>query len=123
MKLGRRENQDETKSPASGVLKNIVHTEKFGIVSFDNIGVTGRHYHIKLEEVYLILSGEIIVEVKEKGENICRRVELKRGDVLLLQPGDVHKIIETSKENKLLVFCIPDWQEEDEIIVDEKRST
>ena len=117
MKVIRLRDQSEERTPDCGVLKNIFHSEEFGVVKFDNIGVTGRHYHRKLKEVYCLLKGTIVVEVHEKGTKFSRKVKLNEGEALLLYPGDIHKVIKVSKVNSLLVFCIPDWRKSDEILV------
>lgn len=114
MLIKRKKQQIEFKSPVCGYLADIIKTKDFGIVRAENIGVTGKHYHKRLTEVYHLLSGEIVVEVKEKNKKE-KRVNLKTGDVLVLQPFDIHKIIKASDKNELLVTCVPDWQEEDEI--------
>ena len=117
MIIKRKGNQTKIKSPSCGDLLEIVKTKDFGIVRAENIGITGRHYHRKLTEVSHLLSGEIEVEVGKKGGKV-ETVVLKSGDVLVLQPFDIHKIVKASKNNKMLVTCVPDWSEEDEINVE-----
>jgi mannose-6-phosphate isomerase-like protein (cupin superfamily) len=109
-----KKQQIKFKSPACGYLIDVIKDKNFGIVKAENIKVTGRHYHKKATETYYLLSGEISVEVKEKNKKE-KLVNLKTGDVLILQPYDVHKIVKVSDKNELLVTCVPDWREDDEI--------
>jgi mannose-6-phosphate isomerase-like protein (cupin superfamily) len=117
MLIKRKYQQKRFKSPICGYLVDIVKTKDFGIVRADSIGVTGKHYHKKSTEVYHLIKGEIAVEVKEKGKKEVV-VTLKPGDVLVLQPHDIHKVVKASKSNELLVTCVPDWREDDEILVE-----
>ncbi|MFH1899031.1 MAG: cupin domain-containing protein [Patescibacteria group bacterium] len=117
MLIKKKKQQVKFKSPVCGFLIDIIKTGKFGIVKAENIGITGRHYHKKTTEVYYLLSGEIVVEVKEKNKKE-KKVKLEAGDVLVLQPYDIHKIIKASDKNQMIVTCVPDWQEEDEINVE-----
>lgn len=113
----QNKNLVKIKSPVCGFLTDVVKTGEFGIVKAENIGVTGRHYYKKTTEVYHLLSGELALEIKERNKK-QKRVELKSGDVLVLQPFDIHKIIKASPKNKMIVTCVPDWLEEDEINVE-----
>ena len=57
------------------------------------------HYHKTSREFYFVLDGESTIEV-----NDTERV-LRRGDMLLTEPGDVHRLRnDNEKEFKLLVF-------------------
>jgi len=116
MLIKKRKQQKKFKSPICGFLIDVVKTKDFGIVKAENIGVTGKHYHKKITEVYHLLSGELTLEIKEKGKKE-KKIELKSGDVLVLQPFDIHKIIKASSKNELIVTCVPDWREDDEIRV------
>ncbi len=116
MLFKKKNHQKKFKSPICGYLIDVVKTKDFSIVKAENIGVTGKHYHKKMDEVYHLISGWITLEIKEKGKKE-KIVQLKAGDVLLLQPFDEHKIIKASKKNELIVTCVPPWREDDEISV------
>lgn len=117
MLIKRKKQQKRFKSPICGYLIDVVKTKDFGIVKANNIGITGKHYHKKTTEVYHLMAGELTLEVKEKGKKE-KTVQLKPGDALVLQPHDVHKIIKASSRNRLIVTCVPDWREDDEIAVE-----
>jgi len=117
MIIKTKKQQIKFKSPVCGYLIDVVKTNDFGIVKAENIKITGKHYHKKTTETYYLLSGEISVEVKDKNKKETI-VNLKAGDVLVLQPFDIHKIVKVSVKNELLVTCVPDWQENDEICLE-----
>lgn len=117
MIIKRKSQQKKFKSPICGYLVDVVKTEDFSLVKADNIGVTGKHYHKKTTEVYHLIKGEVTLEVKEKGKKEVK-IALKSGDVLVLQPYDIHKVVSASKKNELIVTCVPDWREDDEIVVE-----
>ncbi len=117
MIIKRKKQQKKFESPICGFLIDVAKTNDFGIVKAENIGVTGRHYHKKTTEVYHLISGELTLEIKEKGKEE-KKVQLKSGDALVLQPYDIHKIVKASSNNELIVTCVPDWREEDEISVE-----
>ena len=100
MLIRRKKQQKSFKSPICGVLIDVVKTKDFGIVKANKIGVTGRHYHKKTTEVYHLLSGKLTLEIKEKNKTETK-IHLKSGDVLVLQPLDIHKIIKASDKNEL----------------------
>jgi len=117
MLIKKKKQQKRFKSPVCGFLIDVVKTKDFGIVKADNIGVTGRHYHKKTTEVYHLLAGELTLEVKEKGKK-QKKIKLQSGDVLVLQPFDIHKIVKASNKNELIVTCVPGWREDDEISIE-----
>ena len=117
MLIKKKKQQKRFKSPICGYLIDVIKTKDFGIVKANNIGVTGKHYHKKTTEVYHLINGELTLEVKEKGKKE-KKIQLKSGDVLVLQPFDIHKIVKASNRNELIVTCVPDWREDDEISVE-----
>jgi len=117
MLIRRKKQQKRFKSPICGYLIDIVETEDFSIVKAENIGIIGKHYHKKMIEAYYLISGWLTLEVKEKDKKE-RTIQLKAGDVLLLQPFDTHKVIKASKKNELIVTCVPPWREDDEVNVE-----
>ena len=117
MLIKKKKQQKRFKSPICGYLIDVIKTKDFGIVKANNIGVTGKHYHKKTTEVYHLINGELTLEVKEKGKKE-KKIQLKSGDGLVLQPFDIHKIVKASNRNELIVTCVPDWREDDEISVE-----
>jgi quercetin dioxygenase-like cupin family protein len=71
-----------------------------------------KHYHRKQTEVFSILSGEAKLGIGEK-EWVA-----KSGDIFLCKPGNIHWVVNSSKEAfKLLVFKYG-WSEDDIVWVE-----
>ena len=117
MIIKRKKDQKVIKSPLCGNLIEVIKNNSFGIVKAVNIGTTGKHYHKIATETYHLLSGELVILV-EKG-NERSEVILKSGDVLVLEPFDVHKIVKASDRNEMIVTNVPEWQAVDEIEIKE----
>ena len=117
MIIKRKNQQKKLESSTCGQLFDVVKTEDFSIVKSVDIGVTGKHYHKGITEVYNLIKGEIALEVKEKAKKEVE-IKLKSGDALVLQPGDIHKITKASESNELIITCVPAWCKEDEIVIE-----
>jgi len=73
--------------------------------------MTQAHYHTKSEELYYILLGEGQLRINDEWRMVAK------GDVICINPGDIHQIKNTSK--KSLVFlccCSPAYSHEDTIL-------
>lgn len=75
------------------------------------------HYHKEINEIYFVTSGRGKIELDGTEE------KLKKGTLVLIEPGTVHRII-PKKDSilKVVVFSIPSWREEDEFPVKEVKS-
>lgn len=66
------------------------------------------HFHKNSDESYLILSGRAAMQINNE------HFELGPGEVVLIEPMDIHQI--TNRSNEDLVFlaaCVPAWQPDD----------
>ena len=71
-------------------------------------GATDEHYHPIAEELYFILAGT--ARMRLDGEEL----DVGPGDCVLIPPGAVHKVVNTSTEAlRLLCCCSPPWTPED----------
>ena len=70
-------------------------------VGFANAGINEKHVHQKMYEVYLIANGHSTAVVN--GKNI----KLKTGDMLIVEPGEVHTFISNSKNYFHFVLNTP----------------
>ena len=93
--------------PSNSKIKNL----SFAIAVVEK--ETKAHYHVKSEEVYFILKGGGTIIV----DNV--RKEVKAGDVILIPPKSVHKVIRKSKE-KLVIVCAssPPYSHNDTVLVE-----
>jgi mannose-6-phosphate isomerase-like protein (cupin superfamily) len=81
-----------------------------------NIGPTTAHYHKEIDEIYFVLDGDILLKLynPETGEYTDQK--LSANELCLITKGIHHKIIESSKENRLCVISIPYFNGDDEYI-------
>jgi quercetin dioxygenase-like cupin family protein len=63
---------------------------------------TGRHYHERQEELYLVLDGEIEFSLGEAGE----QVTLRRGGVVRVAPATVRSLRNTSPDAEATYFAV-----------------
>jgi len=62
-------------------------------VGYANEGVNAPHYHQKMKEIYLIARGHAVMQVDD------RIVELEAGDVIIIEPGEVHTFLDSSPDH------------------------
>jgi quercetin dioxygenase-like cupin family protein len=70
-------------------------------VGFANAGVNEKHVHQKMYEVYLIANGHSTAVVNGKS------IKLKTGDMLIVEPGEVHTFINNSRNYFHFVLNTP----------------
>jgi quercetin dioxygenase-like cupin family protein len=70
-------------------------------IGYANEGIREKHFHSQMYEIYLIAQGQSVAEVE--GE----RITLKAGDVLVVEPGEVHTFVESSSNYLHFVIQTP----------------
>lgn len=70
-------------------------------IGFANLGINEPHYHRGLHEVYLIARGSSTIVVD--GTPIV----LRAGDVIVLEPGEVHTFVESTPDYFHFVLHCP----------------
>ena len=70
------------------------------------------HYHNVMEENFFILEGEIDIVVDGKVNH------LKAGDLIHIEPGEVHYCINNSNAKIKMVSTLTPYQEVDKVEVD-----
>ncbi len=70
-------------------------------IGFANAGINERHYHRALFEVYLIVRGDSTVILNDQ------RIHLHAGDVLVVEPGEVHTFVDNSPDYFHFVLHCP----------------
>jgi mannose-6-phosphate isomerase-like protein (cupin superfamily) len=70
-------------------------------IGFANAGINEPHYHRELREVYLIARGSSTMIVDD------RRITLQAGDVIVVEPGEVHTFVENTPDYFHFVLHCP----------------
>jgi quercetin dioxygenase-like cupin family protein len=90
---------DESK-PAKGWYTELFRSD-LPAVGYANEGVNDPHYHRELREVYLVARGssKIVVDGCE--------LTLSAGDVIVIEPGEVHTFVENTSDYFHFVLHCP----------------
>jgi quercetin dioxygenase-like cupin family protein len=70
-------------------------------VGYANKGINERHFHSQMYEVYLVAKGKSIAVVNDKD------LALEAGDVLVIEPGEVHTFVDSSADYLHFVINTP----------------
>ena len=70
-------------------------------IGYANQGISEEHYHQHMYEVYLIVQGTSVASVNEQ------EVTLSAGDILVVEPGEVHTFLSSSDDYFHFVIQTP----------------
>ena len=84
----------------------------FALVQFQAGQDFKAHYHNIMEENFFILEGEVDIEV----DGVCHT--LKAGQLILIEPKEVHYVINRSDSVVKMVSTLAPYQEVDKVEVD-----
>lgn len=80
-------------------------------IGYANKGIHEKHVHSQMYEIYLIARGWSTAVVNDK------QVDLKEGDMLVVEPGEVHTFIQSSNDYLHFVIHSP-FVKDDKTIVE-----
>ena len=82
------------------------------------------HYHNKTTEFYYITKGrgriflgDLVFSKLENSIKNLNEFKVKKGSLIEIKPGTLHKIRNDGKRLELLVICNPAWKSDDHILV------
>lgn len=84
----------------------------FALVQFQAGEDFKAHYHNVMEENFFILEGEVDIVV----DGVVH--SLKEGDLIHIEPGEVHYVINQSKASVKMISTLAPYQEVDKIDVE-----
>ncbi len=70
-------------------------------IGYANQGVNEKHYHAQMYEIYLVASGNSTCVVNNQ------EIHLKTGDILVIEPHEIHTFIESSEDYLHFVIQTP----------------
>jgi len=70
-------------------------------VGYANRGIDEKHLHTRMFEVYMVASGMATVAIDN------RKVEVKAGDVLVVEPNETHTFLHSSADYMHFVVHAP----------------
>lgn len=86
--------------PAKGWYTDLFHPA-LPAIGFANVGINAPHYHRELREVYLVARGRstLLLDGQE--------ITLAAGDVLVVEPGEVHTFLASTPDYFHFVLHCP----------------
>jgi mannose-6-phosphate isomerase-like protein (cupin superfamily) len=116
MKLYTSKNYKNIESSTCGKLIQLLnsHEAPSSIITIENIKPTTNHAHKISTEIYWLEQGNINMEVSTDKE--INNVMLESGSILVIHPGEFHRIVSSSDINKLIVISTPSWSPNDEVL-------
>ncbi|MBN2345467.1 MAG: cupin domain-containing protein [Candidatus Aminicenantes bacterium] len=60
-----------------------------------------KHLHKTLAEYFLLLAGELKLQVNEA------TLEMKKGDLVVVEPGETHRVLSATPDTRLLLLMPP----------------
>lgn len=96
--------------PAKGWCLELAHPS-LPVMGYANAGIDEPHYHRELREVYLVARGSSLMKVA--GEEL----RLIAGDVIVVEPGEVHTFVDSSPDYFHFVLHCPPLKG-DKVLVD-----
>jgi len=81
--------RNDASRPAKGWYRELVHPA-LPFIGFANQSINERHYHRELYEIYLVAKGSSTIVVGDLPTT------LHAGDVLVVEPGEVHTFVENT---------------------------
>lgn len=79
-------------------------------IGYANEGINEKHYHAQMTEVYLIAKGTSVAVVDEVA------ISLQAGDILIVEPGEVHTFSASSEDYLHFVLQTPFVQGDKELV-------
>jgi len=70
-------------------------------IGYANKGINEKHFHVKMYEVYLIAKGRSVAIVNDQ------KIKLVTGDILVIEPNEIHYFISNSKNYMHFVIHSP----------------
>ena len=81
--------------------QNVLSIEQESLGSDFLKGVNERHFHSQMHEIYMVAKGESVAVVNDE------ELILVAGDVLIIEPGEVHTFVDSSADYVHFVIHTP----------------
>jgi len=80
---------------------NEIASAELPAIGFATMGIDEPHYHRRLSEVYLVASGSSVIVVADVPVTLCP------GDVIVVEPGEVHTFVGSTEDYLYFVLHCP----------------
>src|SRR5262245_38765848 len=104
-------------SPWCGEIREILGRVAYGPLSIAialDIKPTKAHFHRKFDEIYFVLDGSLTLRLHDPVGDKTWTETLKANELVVINKGLHHGIVEASAANRLCVICTPPFDAGDE---------
>lgn len=117
MKVINKSDHKFINSSTCGELIELINDPKVpvSITKAEDIKPTVCHAHKESTELYWVVKGSVEIEIGTN-QNF-KVVKLKSNSILVIEPGEFHRIVKASEKNTILVLSNPPWSPDDEILM------
>jgi quercetin dioxygenase-like cupin family protein len=114
MKLITLDKYKQIQSDTCGSLIELLNDSNISvsITIAENLKPTKAHYHKSSTEIYWVEKGKLEIQV-----NRIKKFRLGEGNILVINPNEIHEVINASEENRVIILNSPNWKKEDEYII------
>ncbi len=109
MRVERRESKSPFIAKDGSEIRELFKSKRMSLAEATVYHETKLHFHKISEEIYYILEGKGVMEIKEE------RKEVSEGDIVVIHPKEKHTI-STTKKVRFLCFCSPPYSDEDTVL-------
>ena len=92
-----------------GVIADVIyknHINHIGYIYSKKNAIRGNHYHKKTSQYNFVLEGVINYYLKLKKQKKIKVIKLKKGDLILTKPNEIHAFKTISSKSIFMVFTL-----------------
>ncbi|MDC2998191.1 cupin domain-containing protein [Candidatus Pelagibacter sp.] len=92
-----------------GIIADVIYKNQInhiGYISSKKNSIRGNHYHKKTSQYNFVLDGVINYYSKTKKQKKIKIIKLKKGDLILTKPNEIHAFKTISSKSIFMVFTV-----------------
>ena len=92
-----------------GIIADVIYKNQInhiGYISSKKNSIRGNHYHKKTTQYNFVLDGVINYYSKTKKQKKIKIIKLKKGDLILTKPNEIHAFKTISRKSIFMVFTV-----------------
>ena len=92
-----------------GIIADVIYKNQInhiGYISSKKNSIRGNHYHKKTSQYNFVLDGVINYYSKTKKQKKIKVTKLKKGDLILTKPNEIHAFKTISSKSIFMVFTV-----------------
>lgn len=92
-----------------GIIADVIYKNQInhiGYISSKKNSIRGNHYHKKTSQYNFVIDGIINYYFKTKKQKKIKVIKLKKGDLILTKPNEIHAFKTVSSKSIFMVFTV-----------------